>query len=119
MTMNEERKGERIDVTGIDPWDLLAALHNASRVSPTFACGLHARGAITAVEAREESHMNVRDEYQIRNGVPFWADYLFGRPIKAFLRREADVVVLDRTDLYDRDVGAGAAQRVVDGLIGG
>ncbi len=108
---------ERIDVTGIDPWDLLAALHNASRVSDTVWCRMHAAsGDITAEEAREESHLNVRDEYQIRNGVPFWADYLFGRPIKAFLKREGDTVFLDRTDLYDRDVGAGAAQQVVDGL---
>ena len=107
---------DHIDVTGIDPWELLALLHNASRVSPTTVCRVQARGAITADEARTESHRNVRDDYQMRNGVPFWADYLFGRPIKAFLKKDGDAVSLSRTDLYDRDIGAGAAQRVVDGL---
>ena len=107
---------DHIDVTGLDPWELLAALHNASRVSPTIVCRVQAQGAITADQARTESHKNVRDEYQVRNGVPFWADYLFGRPIKAFLKKDGDAVLLFRTDLYDRDIGAGAAQRVVDKL---
>jgi hypothetical protein len=109
---------DNIDVTGIDPWELLAALHNASRVSPTTVCRVQAQDAITADQARTESHKNVRDEYQVQNGVPFWADYLFGRPIKAFLKKDGATVLLFRTDLYDRDIGEGAAQRVIDCLRG-
>jgi hypothetical protein len=107
---------DHIDVTGIDPWELLAALHNASRVSPTTVCRVQARGTITADQARKESHKNVRDECQMWNGVPYWSDYLFGRPIKAFLKKDGDAVLLFRTDLYDRDIGDGAAQRVIDRL---
>ena len=105
-----------INVTGIDTWELLAALHNATKVMPTTVCTMQARGEITAKEAHEESQSDVRDEYQVRNGVPFWADYLFGRPIKAFLEREGDDVILSRADLYDRDAGQGVAQKVIDGL---
>lgn len=105
-----------INVTGIDEWELLAALHNASKVMPTTVCMMQSRGEITASEARDASQSDVRDEYQLRNGVPFWADYLFGRPIKAFLKREGNDVILERTDLYDRDAGQGVAQKVIDGL---
>lgn len=106
----------QINVTGIDPWELLAALHNASRVPPTMVCMVQAKGNITAEEAREKSQAGVREDYQVENGVPFWPDYLFGRMIKSFLRRKGGAVFLARTDLYDRDVGDGAAQRVVDSL---
>ena len=106
-----------IDVTGIDLWELLAALHNASRVSPTIVCRLQAvEGDITADQAKEESRKGVRDEYQMRNGVPFWADYLFGRPIKVNLKKRGEKIFLCRAEFYDRDVGTGAAQRVVDSL---
>lgn len=104
---------DQINVTGLDQWALLAALHNASRVSPTMVCKIQARGDITADEARDETQKGVRDEWLMRDGVPFWSDYLFGRPIKAFLRREGEYVILVRTDLYDRAAGPGAAQRVV------
>ena len=107
-----------IEITGINPWKLLAALHNASRVSPTPVCRPQARGDITADEALEETCGVVRSEFQDKRhpDAPFWHDYLFGRPIKAFLQREGEKVFLMRTDLYDRDIGEGAAQRVVDSL---
>ena len=111
--MNENNQ---LDVTGTDPWELLAALHNASRVPQTLVCMVQARGNITADEARDEAQSGVRDDYQMSNGVPFWPDYLFGRMIKSFLMRRGDSVFLCRTDLYDRDVGDGAAQRVVNSL---
>ena len=113
---------DQINVTGIDLWELLAALHNASRAPSTVVCMAQARGPVTAAEAREESQAGVREDYQMQNGVPFWADYLFGRPIKAFLKLEdasGEGLLLARTDLYDRDVGEGAAQKVVDALRAG
>ena len=76
-----------IDVTGLDLWELLAARHNASRVSPTMVCWVQEKGNnITAEQAREESQDGVSEDYRIINGVPFWSDYLFGRPIKVNLR---------------------------------
>ncbi len=107
---------KQIDVTGIDAWELLAALHNNAKVSPTILCQMQARNEITASEARQEAQAGLRSDYMMRGGVPLWADYLFGRPIKAFLQREGDNVFLARTDLYDRDAGPGAAQRVVNAL---
>ncbi len=109
---------DRINVTGIDPWQLLAALHNNAKVPPTVICMVQERGDVTASEAREESQAGVREDYQMRGGVPFWADYLFGRPIKAFLERDGEDVILARTDLYDRSAGEGTAQRVVSDLRG-
>ena len=102
-----------IDVTGIDAWELLAALHNNAKVAPTMLCRMQARKEITASEARHQSQAGLRSDYLMRGGVPLWADYLFGRPIKAFLQREGDNVFLARTDLYDRDAGPGTAERVV------
>ena len=108
-----------INVNGIDPWELLAALHNNAKVAPTALCRLQARGNITASEARGESQSGVREDYQMRRGVPFWGDYLFGRPIKAFLERDGDDMFLVRTDLYDRSAGEGTAARIVCQLGGG
>jgi hypothetical protein len=59
----------RIDVTGIDPWELLAALHNASRVPPTVVCQMQAKvGDITAKEARAEAWVNKPYVSKMKNG---------------------------------------------------
>ena len=102
-----------IEVTNLDPWELLAALHNASRVSLTSVCLAQERGEITAEDAQQET-----TQWDARpvGDVPHFPDYLFGRPIKTFLRKAGDSIYLTRTDLYDRDIGAGAAARVVGGL---
>jgi hypothetical protein len=111
----------RIDVTDIDPWQLLAALHNASRPSKTSACFAHSLRApgniITADQAKEEAQDTVREEYRLIDGVPFWPDYLYGRPIKSMLRPHDNRIYLVRTDMYDRDIGEGAASRVVHSLL--
>ena len=109
---------DQINVTGLDLWELLAALHNGATTPRTVVCTMQARGDITAEEAREEAQAGVRDDFRTVNGVPFWADYLFGRPIKAFLKLDpaSGEVFLARADLYDRDSGQGAAQKVVDSL---
>ena len=113
----------QINVTGIDPWELLAALCNASRVSPTWACTIQAdrtpSNTINAVQAKEETLSDIREGYEFPSylgGAPLWPDYLFGRPIKAHLKRDGDALWLTRSELYDRDVGEGAAQRVVNTL---
>jgi hypothetical protein len=115
VTPGGEVWAHRLDVTGLDPWELLAALHNASRVSPTLVCRLQGREDITAAEAEEEATQTTYPE-----DLPRFPDYLFGRPIKAFLKKAnwkgETLVVLDRCDLYDRDVGSGAAARVVESL---
>jgi|TARA_R110000744_G_scaffold14145_1_gene40454 hypothetical protein len=103
-----------INVTGIDPYVLLAALHNASRVSNTFFCLSQERGDITAEEAKVEA-----EKAMYPRPVTPYPDYLFGRPIKTFLRQDGDQIYLMRVDLYDRDVGEGAAQHVVDSILGG
>jgi hypothetical protein len=110
-----------INVTGINPWVLLAALHNASWVPGTYVCQRQAKkGDITAEEARADVELftgSTSPAYEKLLGpAPHFPDYLFGRMIKSFLRQEGDTVFLCRTDLYDRDVGEGAAQRVVDSL---
>ena len=111
----------RIDVSDIDPWQLLAALHNASRPSKTSACFAHSLRApanfITADQAKEEALDSVSEECHTINGAPFWPDYLYGRPIKVMLKLHDGRMYLVRTQFYDRDVGEGAASRVVHSLL--
>jgi len=106
--------GVEEDVTGLDPWELLVALYNGSRVSPTVVCQMQARGDITIEEAKAEV-----EQWSARKSgeVPHYPDYLFGRPIKAFLQKEGDTLILCRTDLYDRDVGKDASALVISSLI--
>ena len=103
-----------IDVTDLDPWELLAALYHGSRVSPTSVCRMQSRGDITAEEAKAEA-----EQWSARKSgeVPHYPDYLFGRPIKAFLRKEGDTICLARADLYDRDMGEGECARIVASLM--
>ena len=109
-----------IDVTGLDPWELLAALHNASRPSPTRLCRAIAAGAdlrrggrteITAAEARARTEEDVYPRADL--AIPRWPDYLFGRPIKAELVRSEGKILLSQTHRYDHAVGHGAAEAVV------
>ena len=108
---------QQLDVTGLDPWRLLAALHNASRPSPAALCrALSVTGDITPDQAQKEVFATIRPESRIQYGAQFWPDYLFGRPIKTFLMMKEGRIMLLRIDLYNRDIGAGAAQRVVEAL---
>lgn len=99
----------RINVTGIDPWELLAALHNNAKVPPTAVCMAQAKGDVTAEEVRREAIGQLVNV----GPMPFWPDYVFGRPIKAFLVASGNEVFLSRTDLYDRSAGEGTAARIV------
>ena len=99
-----------IDVTGIDPARLLMELHNGTTSPDTWACNLHAlHRDITLEEAAE-----VLDA-EAAGGLGNFPDYLFGRPIKAFLQPDAsgDEVWLRRGDLYDRDSHPGNAAAIV------
>ena len=104
----------KIDVTGIDPWRLLAALHN--HTAPVGMGWLHAKEQdITPNEAQVETCATT---IRLGQDPPFYPDYLFGRPIKAFLIKEHDKTYLNRIDLYDRDCpsGVGTAKRIVQNL---
>ena len=95
-----------IDVTGIDPARLLMELHNGTTSPDTWACNLHAlHRDITLEEATKELNRNAG----------YFPDYLFGRPIKAFLQPNAsgDGMLLRRGDLYDRDSQPGNAAAIV------
>lgn len=104
-----------IEVTSLDPWELLVALYHGSRASRTGVCQMQARGSITVEIARQEVE---RWSTRIGDDVPHYPDYLFGRPIKAYLRKEGGTIYLSRTDLYDRDIGEGEAARIVTELRG-
>ncbi|MDP7000100.1 MAG: hypothetical protein QF569_28900 [Candidatus Poribacteria bacterium] len=96
-----------IDVTGVDPAELLMELHNNSSIPDTGA--FH----ITVDQARDQLGPE-------EDGVPHFYDYVLGRPIKAFLRKGDDgKVYLCRADLYDRDSSPGNSLRIVNKLKGG
>jgi hypothetical protein len=108
-----------ICVTGIDPWELLVALYEGSRVSPTATCTAIATTApseLTPEAAKAENNAGVRNADTYPEEAPFYADYLFGRPIKVGLKKEYGRVLLTHMYLYDRDVGSGACLRVVENL---
>ena len=106
----------QIKVTGLCPWMVLAALHNRAKVSDTAVCRSQSRGNISAEEARAEAPKWVNQTGKDRNA-PRYPDYLFGRPIKAYLYQDGHEVILSRVDVYNKDAGSGAAQEAIDGLL--
>jgi hypothetical protein len=89
----------KIDISGIDKADLLAALHNGTR--PLGMGRLHAIPELTADKARE-----ALADY--KPGERLYFDYVFGRPVKCDITGD-----MMETWLYDRDAGEGAAARVI------
>tara|TARA_Y100000310_G_C20010221_1_gene502600 strand:+ start:93 stop:455 length:363 start_codon:yes stop_codon:yes gene_type:complete len=111
---------DTLDVTGINPWVLLVALYEGSRVAPTALCrALSTTAELTPEAAKAENNAGVRNADTYPEEAPFYADYLFGRPIKVGLKKDGDRVLLTRAYFYDRDVGSGACLRVVDSLKAG
>lgn len=98
--MNE---GE-IDISGIDKAELLAALFNGSQQQ--------GMGFMQAAGGREMTVEQAR-EIISKHHEPdrLYFDYLHGRVMKVGIG--GDVL---KTWLYNRDLGNGAAERVVDGL---
>lgn len=104
-----------IDVTGIDGYVLLAALHNHTTTPDTFFCKRQSLGRdISPEEAKKGASESLVS--LTRGGVPIFPDYLYGRPIKAFLSKEGERVLLKRADLYNRDAKKGMAEFVVSSL---
>ena len=104
-----------IDVSDIKPEALLAALYNA--VSPSGMGFLQAipedmtdeqAGALLNGDKQETDYPIDR---QRKKGKPAYFDYLYGRCLKTEINGETL-----RPDMYDRDYGQGAAQKVVDSL---
>lgn len=100
---------ERIDITGICKYRLIAALCNGT--SPMGMGAMHPKAMelITADDVFE--HMdNLVDCDVLRY------DYLFGRHLKINILLEDEKLLLDRWWLYDRDAGEGMAMSIVEGL---
>ena len=102
-----------IDVSDIDPAELLAGLYNRSR--PLGMGVLQAKdGDMSSEQARELLGGKVEGDYMGESlhrddSEHRYFDYLHGRVMKVEINGETL-----RTALYDRDMGAGAAQAVVD-----
>lgn len=95
-----EIKKHEIDIHGLDKAELLAALYNNSKV-----IGI---GALLAAAGRSPPMSKERAAELITGDPEQYFDYLSGRVMKVGIGRD----VLS-TRLYNRDVGEGAAERVV------
>ncbi len=95
----------RIDITGISELAILAELHNHTSADPNHTylqdCPLTHRfaGDICTQEATRG--------YLIEE--PYFPEYLFGRPIKAFIKRKGNKTFLVHCDQYDQNAGKGMA----------
>lgn len=87
-----------IDTKGLKKADVLAALYNNSRVQ-----GL---GFLQAVPGK----MSPQEAQEILDKGYTYFDYLHGRVLKVDLKDDEGF----EEYLYDRDLGRGAAQRVID-----
>lgn len=101
--MNE---GE-IDVSNINPADLLAGLYNRSR--PQGMGFLQSKDGVMTPEQAQKELEDITGQQRDHT----YFDYLHGRVMKV----EINGKVLEPR-LYDRDLGQGAAQKVVDFVSG-
>lgn len=104
---------ENIDVSDIAPAELLAALYNRSHVQGMGV--LQAQDGDMTVEQAEKllTGENVESDYpnisERKKGKSTYFDYLYGKVMKVEINGESL-----NPNLYDRDLGQGAAQKVVD-----
>lgn len=91
---------DRIDITGIDKAELLAALHNGTR-----ALGMGVLHDIGRNMTKEEAAQFVGPDQPTR------FDYFFGRPLKVDIGGDELYV-----GLYDRDAGEGRAAAIIKSL---
>jgi hypothetical protein len=92
----------KIDITGLDKAEVLAALYNASR--PQGLGVLHYRPGDMSVDDARKLLVPIRGR--------FYFDYVGGRPLKVDINeRELDVT------LYDRNNGDGAAVSALQHLL--
>ena len=106
---------EEIDVSDINPAELLAALYNRSHVLGLGV--LQAKeGDMTVEQAQEYLDGKVEGDYMgkplERDGNRYF-DYLNGRVMKVEINGKTL-----RPWLYDRDLGSGATQSIVDAVRG-
>lgn len=105
---------ERVDISGLDKADLLAALYNCSQ---QFGAGfLHASGrnAMTVEHARNIIAGDPTTglfEWELKDAKQLRFDYVHGRVLKVDI--SGDTV---NPWGYDRDLGEGAVARVVERL---
>lgn len=93
-----------IDVSGIEEWELLAALYDNA-----LPLGM-GRLIYDHRPLTKEQALDALGQLRFESG---WrVDYLGGRPLKIEVRDG----MLFGARLYDRDQGMGACRRVVDGL---
>lgn len=102
---------DRIEITGLDHVEIIAALCNNTRSMPErsgVASHPMATKHITTTDAA-----NAFDRIKEFNGVTRF-DYLFGRPIKVDFVVEGDKVFLEGAWLYDRDSNKPAADVIAE-----
>lgn len=92
-----------VNIEGLDRAEIISALYNASQ--PLGMGFLHYD---PAPMARDEAQALI----DAQGDFPYF-DYLKGRVMKVGFNGKSNEM---RVDLYDRDNGAGAAARVIDGL---
>lgn len=100
-----------ISYEGLDEAELIVALHAGTR--PLGMGFLHDK-EVTLADAREYMAEQI-SRYSPNETVVYRFDYLFGRPIKVSLDTKNKIIL--RADLYDRDAGEGACQRIVSSLL--
>jgi hypothetical protein len=93
----------RVNIAGLDRAEIIAALYNASQ---PLGMGFLHYDPTDMTRAEAQSYLD-------RMGDRPYFDYLKGRVMKVGFDAGSDEM---RVDLYDRDNGAGAAARVIDGL---
>ncbi len=104
---------EPIDITGINRYELLAALCNGTK---SLGMGKFASKADCKITANDV--LSCIDEQGDMDSCMMDFDYLFGRPIKISIVAKDGKLFLDRWWLYDRDSGKGSAERIVDSIRG-
>jgi hypothetical protein len=95
-----------VDIKGIDKAELLAALWNNSKQQGMSFLDPNGYGTMSVDRARD-----ILADRATLQGYTHYFDYLDGRVMKVDLQGDEM-----REDLYDRDVGQGEVQRIVDKL---
>ena len=92
---------DKVEITGLVPEDVLAALYNNTTCPPTPLCQMQDLGSMDRGKALEamEQYGHFED-----NNRKVWFDYVHGRPIKVlFVEDDDGRVWVERAHLYNRD----------------
>jgi hypothetical protein len=100
-----------ISYKGIDEADLVLALHNGTQA---IGFGVRQNNPNLTIEDVRADLKAKDDSGWGKTKGEYAFDYYYGRPLKVTLNTEKKEI--HRADLYDRDAGQGAAQRIVDSL---